>query len=93
MGENFVKVWQSDHCLSTLKKMIFRSVLEEIIVRTNPGKNTLLYSSPFTGKVVFTPSLKWIVLARRRKRQLRWTRWKSSGGWRCATAMTRLPRC
>src|SRR5580692_10083573 len=26
MGENFAKVWQSDHCPSTLKKMIFRSV-------------------------------------------------------------------
>jgi hypothetical protein len=51
MGENFAKVWQSDHCPSTLKKMIFRSVIEEIIVRTNPGKETLLFTIHWKGSV------------------------------------------
>ena len=36
MGENFAEVWQSDRCPPALKKMIFRTVIEEIIVRTNP---------------------------------------------------------
>src|SRR6202158_1355303 len=51
MGENFTKVWQSDHCPSTLKKMIFRSVIEEIIVRTNPGKDALLFTIHWKGSV------------------------------------------
>jgi DNA invertase Pin-like site-specific DNA recombinase len=51
MGENFAKVWQSDHCPSTLKKMIFRSAIEEIIVRTNPGKDTLLFTIHWKGSV------------------------------------------
>jgi hypothetical protein len=51
MGENFAKAWQSDHCPSTLKKMIFRSVIEEIIVRTNPGKDTLLFTIHWKGSV------------------------------------------
>ena len=51
MGENFATVWQSDHCPSTLKKMIFRSVIEEIIVRTNPGKDTLLFTIHWKGSV------------------------------------------
>src|SRR5271165_1955950 len=34
MGDRFAEVWQSDHCPPTLKKMIFRTAIEEIIVRT-----------------------------------------------------------
>ena len=41
MGDHFAEVWQSDHCPPTLKKMIFRTVIEEIIVRTAGDKTTL----------------------------------------------------
>ena len=41
MGENFAEVWQSDHCPPTLKKMIFRTAIEEIVVRTDADKKTL----------------------------------------------------
>lgn len=40
-GEHFAEVWQSGHCPSTLKKMIFRTAIEEIIVRTDQDKGTL----------------------------------------------------
>src|SRR5262245_47863358 len=35
MGENFTEIWHGDHCPPTLKKMIFRTAIEEIIVRTD----------------------------------------------------------
>ena len=38
MGENFAEVWHSDHCPPTLKKMIFRTAIEEIIVHTDADK-------------------------------------------------------
>ena len=41
MGEHFAQVWQSDYCPSTLKKMIFRTAIEEIIVRTEQDKKSL----------------------------------------------------
>jgi DNA invertase Pin-like site-specific DNA recombinase len=41
MGDHFAEVWQSDHCPSSLKKMIFRTAIEEIIVRANKDKKTL----------------------------------------------------
>ena len=41
MGDNFAEVWQSDHCPPTLKKMIYRTAIEEIIVRTDQDKRTL----------------------------------------------------
>jgi len=41
MGENFAEVWQSDRCPAALKKMIFRTVIEEIVVRTDSHKKTL----------------------------------------------------
>ena len=41
MGDHFAGVWQSDHCPPTLKKMIFRTAIEDIIVRTDPDKKTL----------------------------------------------------
>src|SRR5262249_6681805 len=31
MGDHFAEVWQSDRCLPTLKKMVFRTAIEEII--------------------------------------------------------------
>jgi hypothetical protein len=41
MGEHFAEVWQSAHCPPILKKMIFRTAIEEIIVRTDQDKRTL----------------------------------------------------
>jgi hypothetical protein len=41
LGDNFAEVWQSGHCTSTLKKMIFRTAIEEIIVRTDAAKKAL----------------------------------------------------
>jgi len=41
MGDHFAEVWLSDHCPPTLKKMIFRTAIEEIIVRTDEDQKTL----------------------------------------------------
>src|SRR6202023_516593 len=41
MGDRFAEVWQSNHCPPTLKKMIFRTAIEEIIVRTDQDKTSL----------------------------------------------------
>ena len=51
MGENFAEVWHSEHCPPTLKKMIFRSVIEEIIARTDPQKETLHFTIHWKGGV------------------------------------------
>jgi len=49
MGENFTDVWQNDHCPPTLKKMIFRTVVEEIIVRSDVEKKTLQFTIHWKG--------------------------------------------
>jgi hypothetical protein len=49
MGENFSAIWQSDHCPPALKKMIFRTVVEEIIVRTNSEKKTVQFTVHWKG--------------------------------------------
>jgi hypothetical protein len=41
MGDRFAEVWQSNHCPPTLKKMIFRTAIEEIIVHTDQDKKSL----------------------------------------------------
>jgi DNA invertase Pin-like site-specific DNA recombinase len=41
MGDNFAEVWQSEHCTPTLKKMVFRTVIEEIIVRADAESKVL----------------------------------------------------
>src|ERR1700693_301307 len=41
MGDHFAGVWQSNHCPPTLKKMIFRTAIEEIIVGTDQDKKYL----------------------------------------------------
>lgn len=51
MGENFAEVWESEHCPPTLKKMIFRSVIEEIIAHTDPQKETLHFTIHWKGGV------------------------------------------
>src|SRR2546425_1210194 len=49
MGENFSAVWESDLCPTELKKMIFRTVIEEIIVRTDAAKTTLQFTIHWKG--------------------------------------------
>lgn len=49
MGENFAEVWHSDRCLPTLKKMIFRTAIEEIIVRTDATNETLHFTIHWKG--------------------------------------------
>ena len=49
MGENCAEVWQSDHCPPTLKKMIFRTALEEIIVRAGAENKTLQFTLHWKG--------------------------------------------
>ena len=49
MGENFAEIWQSDRCPPTLKKMIFRTAMEEIIVRTDVDKKTLEFTIHWKG--------------------------------------------
>jgi hypothetical protein len=51
MGENFSEVWDSDRCPPTLKKMIFRTAIEEIIVRTDANKQTLHFTIHWKGGV------------------------------------------
>jgi Recombinase zinc beta ribbon domain/Recombinase len=41
MGDNFAEAWRSDCCTPTLKKMIFRTVIEEIIVRADAERKVL----------------------------------------------------
>ena len=41
MGDRFAEVWQSNHCPPTFKKMIFRTAIEEIIVRNDQDKRSL----------------------------------------------------
>jgi hypothetical protein len=43
MGDHFAGVWQSNHCPPTLKKMIFRTAIEEIIVGTDQDKKNRNY--------------------------------------------------
>ena len=49
MGENFAELWQSDRCPPTLMKMIFRTVIEEIIVCTDRQKKTLQFTIHWKG--------------------------------------------
>jgi uncharacterized membrane protein YccC len=50
MGENFAEIWHSsDRCPSTLKKMIFRTAIEEIIVRTDDKKENLQFTIHWKG--------------------------------------------
>jgi DNA invertase Pin-like site-specific DNA recombinase len=49
MGENFAEIWQSDRCPPTLKKMIFRTAIEEIIVREEKQNKTLQFTIHWSG--------------------------------------------
>ena len=41
MGDLFAEVWQGNHCPPTLRKMIFRTAIEEILVRTDQARKSL----------------------------------------------------
>jgi DNA invertase Pin-like site-specific DNA recombinase len=49
MGERFDELWQSDRCPSELKKMIFRTVMEEIIVHSDAEKKLLQFTIHWKG--------------------------------------------
>jgi DNA invertase Pin-like site-specific DNA recombinase len=49
MGENFAEIWRSDRCSPTLKKMIFRTAIEEIIVREEKQNKTLQFTIHWNG--------------------------------------------
>src|SRR5438270_1317088 len=51
MGENFAESWHSDSCPPTLKKMIFRTTMEEIVVRADADKKTLDFTIHWKGGV------------------------------------------
>ncbi len=51
MGEHFAEIWKSDHCPPTVKKMIFRTVVEEIIVCTDSEKKLLQFTIHWKGGV------------------------------------------
>ena len=51
MGERFAAVWHSDDCPSTLKKMIFRTAVEEIVVLADKPNNTLHFTLHWNGGV------------------------------------------
>jgi DNA invertase Pin-like site-specific DNA recombinase len=51
MGESFTETWHNSSCPPTLRKMIFRTVMEEIIVRADSAKKTLLFTIHWKGGV------------------------------------------
>ena len=51
MGERFAAVWHSEHCPATLKKMILRTAMEEIVARADKANNTLHFTLHWRGGV------------------------------------------
>jgi DNA invertase Pin-like site-specific DNA recombinase len=51
MGEHFAEIWDSDRCPPTMKKMIFRTVVEEIIVCADVEKKILQFTIHWKGGV------------------------------------------
>ena len=49
MGETFAESWPSDRCPPTLKKMIFRTAIEEIIVHADGANKTLEFTIHWSG--------------------------------------------
>src|SRR5690348_8580055 len=49
MGTHFVEIWNSDRCPPVLKKMIFRTVVEEIIVCMDEEKKVLEFTIHWKG--------------------------------------------
>jgi hypothetical protein len=51
MGEHFTEIWSSDRCPPTLKKMILRTVVAEIIVCADTEKKILQFTIHWKGGV------------------------------------------
>lgn len=51
MGENFAETWHDRNCTPPLRKMILRTVIEEIIVRADSTKAILLFTIQWKGGV------------------------------------------
>jgi DNA invertase Pin-like site-specific DNA recombinase len=51
MGAHFAEIWDSDRCPPTMKKMIFRTVVEEIIVGADTEKKILQFTIHWKGGV------------------------------------------
>src|SRR5580698_3349076 len=51
MGESFAETWHDRSCAPTLRKMIFRTIIEEIIVREDSTKKILLFTIHWKGGV------------------------------------------
>ncbi len=49
MGDNFAGIWESDACPPALKKMIFRTIVEEIIVCADAENRTLQFTIHWKG--------------------------------------------
>jgi hypothetical protein len=49
MGENFAESWDSEGCPPALKKMIFRTAIEEIIVRADAANQNLQFTIHWSG--------------------------------------------
>src|SRR5258708_26389971 len=49
MGETFAESWHSDRCPPALKKMIFRTAIEEIIVRADAANKALEFTIHWSG--------------------------------------------
>ena len=49
MGEHFADIWHSDRCPPTLKKMIVRTAIEEIIVREDAAHGQLQFTIHWKG--------------------------------------------
>src|SRR5437588_3328479 len=49
MGETFAESWHSDRCPPTLKKMIFRTTMEEIVVRADAANQNLQFTIHWSG--------------------------------------------
>src|SRR6202048_3846147 len=61
MGDRFAEVWQGNHCPPTFKKMIFRTAIEEIIVRTDQNKKTLELVIHWKGGLGFTTQVQHLL--------------------------------
>src|SRR5271165_4865126 len=95
MGDRFAEVWQSDHCPPTFKKMIFRTAIEEIIVRTaqdnDQDNKSLELVIHWKGRVHTQVKLRWSGRVPQRKPPRLWRRWISFAVWLLAAVTTRLP--
>src|SRR5258707_13746358 len=50
-GDKLAESWHNNDCTPTLKKMIFRKTMEEIVVRTDADKKTLEFTIHWKGGV------------------------------------------